>query len=372
MGNVMKLIFFCRDISDCGGIQQTTCNLISRLMEHEKELEVKVISLYHKNKSCFFEISKETELHTLFDSFINLHFAENKIKNKLNDFLSQEDFDFLIVQGCEYANYIPNRVWKKNVIVCEHEYFGFGHYQGIHYRGVRRALKKASAIVTVTGLDAKDFKNKAKRNVPIIPIYNSLCANNVNGQVNYNLSSKTIVSCGSLVKLKGFDRAITAAKDVLNKHPDWKWEIYGDGALRNELELLIHKNDLDGKVILKGYETDKKVIYGDKAFLVVTSDFEGFGMVLIEAMQYKLPIISFDIKYGPKEIVEDGFTGKLIEAFNIKKMSDYLNEFIDDSALREQYSNNTAASITRFEANAIVKKWMSLFSSLMNRNMEGL
>ncbi len=366
----MKLIFFCRDISDCGGIQQTTCNLISRLMEHEEKLEVKVVSLYHKNKSCFFEIAEEAELHTLFDNFINLHFAENRIRKKLNEFLSHEDFDFLIVQGCEYANYIPDKFWEKNVIVCEHEYFGFGHYQGIHYRGVRKALKKASAIVTVTGLDANDFKNKAKRDIPIISIYNSLCANNADTLVNYNLSSKTIVSCGSLVKLKGFDRAILIAKDVLNKHLDWKWEIYGDGVLRDELELLIDKNNLNGKVILKGYETDKKVIYGDKAFLVVTSDFEGFGMVLIEAMQYKLPIVSFDIKYGPKEIVEDGFTGKLIEAFNIKKMSDYLDKFIEDNTLREKFSNNTTVSITRFEATEIVGKWMSLFSLIINRNME--
>ena len=102
----------------------------------------------------------------------------------------------------------------------------------------------------------------------------------------------------------------------------------------------------------------------------MTSDFEGFGMVLIEAMQYKLPIVSFDIKYGPKEIVDDGVTGKLIEAFNIKEMSDYLNKLIEDNALREKFSNNTTSSITRFEATEIVGKWMSLFSLIISRNME--
>ena len=83
-----------------------------------------------------------------------------------------------------------------------------------------------------------------------------------------------------------------------------------------------------------GYENDKKIIYGDKSFLVLTSKYEGFGMVLLEALQHKLPVISYDVKYGPKEIVQNGFNGYLIVPNDIKELSCVISKFIENKVIK--------------------------------------
>lgn len=359
----MKLLFFTRDISDCGGIQQTTCNLVSNLLMRDPSLEISIISLYHKNILPFFSIPNKVERIALFEKKINLHGASKKIKNRINKILRSLEFDVLIVQGCEYSNYIPTSIWGKKVIVCEHEYFGFGHTFGIHWRGVKKSISKASAIVTLTELDANDFRKKNKRQIPIIHIYNALVEIDKKLKQNVN-DSKCIVSCGSLVQLKGFDRAIEVARKLFVKYPDWTWFIYGEGEYRSQLEKLITNYHLENKVFLKGYENDKAKIYADKAMLVVTSDFEGFGMVMIEAMQFGLPIVSFDIKYGPKEIVEDKKNGELIPIYDCTKLADRLGYLIENPELRNQYSEYTSKSIERFSPQKIVSEWYKLINIL--------
>lgn len=361
----MRFLFFVRDITDCGGIQKTTCNLVNSIISRDNH-EIIVVSLYHKNKEPFFEIDSNVKLVSLYEHTINLRKNGIDIKIKLSRILQVIEFDYLIVQGTEYSNYIPRKAWNKKVIVCEHGYFGFGHLLGLHWRGVRKALKKATAIVTLTSLDEEEFKNhRINSNTIICHIYNAYeKIDQIPG--NYNIDSKTIVSCGSLVKLKGFHRVIQAAKIVIETHPDWIWEIFGDGPLREKLEAMINENGLENNVILKGFETKKQLIFEGKSFVVSTSDFEGFGMVLIEAMQFGLPVISFDIKYGPKEIIEHQRCGELIPAYNVEELARTVNQLIDNPVVRKQYSEYTYKALEKFSPEKILEQWMELFKDLSN------
>ncbi|MCI9380195.1 MAG: glycosyltransferase family 4 protein [Dorea sp.] len=359
----MRILFFVRDITDCGGIQQATCNLIRSLLEKRFDIKIEIVSIYHKDETPFFEIPDIVNLTFLFNRRINLHNTGYEIKKRLGKHLKDKSFDYFIVQGSEYSNYIPSKIWKKNVIVCEHGYFGFGHTFGIHWRGVRKALRKATAIVTLTKLDAENFRRATKRNIDIRHIYNAVYYDETDSNC-YSLESKKIVSCGSLTKVKGFNRVIRAARIVVDAHPEWKWEIYGDGYLKAYLEQLIKESNLEGKVILKGYERDKSIIFSNKAITVVTSDFEGFGMVLLESMYYKVPIISFDIKYGPREIVESFKNGELVNAFDCEALADRINYLIDNPSVRKKYSDYTIVSMQRFLSDKIADDWINLFEDL--------
>lgn len=363
----MMILFFIRDITDCGGIQQATCNLIRSLLKNF-DIKIEVISLYHENETPFFKIPDIAKLTFLFNRKIDLHKNGHEIKKRLCKSMKGKSFDYLIVQGSEYSNYIPSKIWKKNVIVCEHGYFGFGHTLGIHWRGVRMALRKATAIVTLTELDAENFRHAAKRNIDIRHIYNAVYYDETDLDC-YNLDSKRIVSCGSLSKVKGFERVIKVARIVVNVHPEWKWEIYGDGYLKTYLDQLIRESNLEGKVILKGYERDKSIIFSDKAITVVTSDFEGFGMVLLESMHYKVPIISFDIKYGPKEIVESFKNGELVKAFDCNALAARINYLIDNPNVRKKYSDYATVSMQRFLPDKIANDWIDLFEDLKCRGV---
>lgn len=361
----MKVLFFLRDISDCGGIQQTTCNLFSSLRNYDKNIEIVGISIYNKQQSPFFKISQDIKLISLFEEKIDIYKSISKIKKRLCKKLNSISYDLLVLQGIEYSLYLNNSIWKKkNVIACEHGYYGFGHFFGFHWRGVRKALLKASSIVTLTKLDADEYKKRNIRKIPIFSIYNQYDSS-LKKTVSYNANSKTIVSCGSLIPLKRFDVLIKIAKIVLEKNKDWTWELYGDGVLKNQLLDMAKKEQINDRFIIMGYEFDKSVIYGNKAFFVMTSEFEGFGMVLIEAMQHSLPIMSFDIKFGPKEIVENGLNGFLINDDDYISFANCISDLINNKNQRLEMSNYTNVSLQRFSPEQITSNWMIVFKTIL-------
>lgn len=357
----MKIIYFIRDITDCGGIQQTTCHGINSIIRTSEEYDISTISLYHKSEECFFYLDPKVKKYTLFSEIIDTKKQYFQIKNRLKALLEQVSPDIIVVQGTAYANYISRGIWSRyKVIVCEHGHYYMGGKFGLHWRGKNKALKYANAIVTLTELDAQNYIANNKNGIVIKNIYNP-CVFQKDYQSNYNLNSKVIVSCGTLDKIKRFDHVVATAERVFAKHSDWCWHIYGDGPEKSDLEKMIRERRLEKNVFIKGYETDKNIIYGDKSFMVLTSNFEGFGMVLVEAMQYHLPIISYSVNYGPKEIVEDGITGFLIESGNIDLLSDAVEKMIEDADKRQIMSKMAYQSLDRFDNKQITKQWIDLF-----------
>ena len=87
-------------------------------------------------------------------------------------------------------------------------------------------------------------------------------------------------------------------------------------------------------------------------------------MVLLESMYYKVPIISFDIKYGPREIVESFKNGELVNAFDCEALADRINYLIDNPSVRKKYSDYTIVSMQRFLSDKIADDWINLFEDL--------
>ena len=359
----MKIVYFLSDITDCGGIQQTTCLMINSLLKTRLEYDISTVSLKHKYDKPFFEINKEVANYALFDRPVNTRWEKNSIKRKLTQVLSEIAPDILIVQATAYVIYVPESIFKTcKVIVCEHGHYNMGKILGLHWMGARRALKHANAIVTLTDIDANNYRDNNSRGIVIKRIYNPVPPMNL--QHSYDSSSKTIVCCGTLDGLKRFDHAILAAKIVRERCPDWNWVIYGDGKERNNLQKLIDNNSLQDVVVLKGYEKDKAVIYEGKALFVLTSKFEGFGMVLIEAMQYGLPLVSYDIPYGPKEIIQSDVNGKLVKNGNIAALADAIIALISNADTRIQMSSNCSLLLEKFAIDKITGEWIDLFETI--------
>ena len=358
----MKIVYFLRDISDCGGIQQTTCNIINGLLE-QKDYEITTISIYHHSHETFFPLNKKVEKIALFEKPVDQRFSFFRIKNRMKKALSSLSYDLLIVQGSLFSNFIPSFAWKKNnVIVCEHGHYDMGTNIGLHAMGRNKAVKNARAIVSLTELDRDVYQSHCKNDVIVKAIPNQYIE--LDFEPIYNVDSKTIVSCGRLDNIKQFDQVVNTAKNVITKYPNWKWCIYGDGPNKELLQKQIDDHGLHEKVILCGHENNKKIIYGDKAFLVLTSKFEGFGMVLIEALQFKLPLISYDVKFGPKEIVVENYNGHLVPPNDTQKLADAVCELIENKEERIKLSNNSIKSLERFSRSNVTKKWIELFEKI--------
>ncbi|HEV0027248.1 TPA: glycosyltransferase family 4 protein, partial [Streptococcus pneumoniae] len=225
--------------------------------------------------------------------------------------------------------------------------------------------KLADKIITLTQEDRKNYIRKyGISENRIAYIYN--WKENRLSNIPYNDESTKIVTVGRFDYQKGYDYLIQVAKKVLAKMPDWTWEIYGSGKQDevDKIRDLITENDLQDKLVIKGLEKNQDLIYGDKGIYVMTSRYEGLPLVLLEAQQYNLPIVSFRCPTGPSEIVEDGVNGYLIDCYDTDKMSEKLLELMKNDDLRQSFSDHAKDTMDKFDKNKILNQWIELIETI--------
>jgi glycosyltransferase involved in cell wall biosynthesis len=229
-------------------------------------------------------------------------------------------------------------------------------------RDVRRDYGRFDALVVLTGEDERDYREElrdAPTRVERIP--NALPAL---GGGTAALEDKAVVAAGRLTGQKGFDLLIRAYALVAKEEPDWELRIYGDGALREELEKLIVELGVEGSVHLMGATTEIGEELARGSIFALSSRFEGFGMVLVEAMSKGLPVVSFDCPRGPSEIVEDGVDGVLVPNGDIEALARALIDLIRDEPRRRAFAAAGLAKSRSYEIGPIGERWDALLTEL--------
>ena len=178
------------------------------------------------------------------------------------------------------------------------------------------------------------------------------------------LTKKRVIAVGRYVYQKGFDLLLLSWSKVEKQHQDWELAIYGMGE-RTPYEQIIDDLMIDrSRCHLYGSTRDIKKEYLDSSLFVFSSRFEGFGMVLIEAMACGLPVISFDCPCGPKDIVRQGEDGFLVPSGDTDALADAMHKLMSDDTLRKEMASKAIANVSRFQLEEIAQRWMSLFVSV--------
>lgn len=181
------------------------------------------------------------------------------------------------------------------------------------------------------------------------------------------LTEKIVISGGRLVEQKGFDLLIEAYAQVARARPDWQLHIYGSGSLRPALRRLIDQLGLAEQIKLKGHTDDFDSVLATASVYALSSRYEGFGMVLIEAMSRGLPLVSFDCPRGPGEIVNSGTNGLLVPPEDTDALGKALLKVIEDDELRSQMGKASHTDAQQYEVETIAHAWESLFEELLQR-----
>jgi len=219
-------------------------------------------------------------------------------------------------------------------------------------RYFRRVERQADVVVTLTTGDAKEWQRA--RRVEVIPNFTVMAVSRLS-----DVMAKRVIAVGRLEWQKGFDRLIEAWQTVEQRHPDWSLTIFGSGTLEGDLQRLIMDRSLK-TVSIHPFTPTIADEYGQSAVFALSSRFEGFGLVLLEAMQAGLPCVTFDCPFGPSDVVKDGKNGFVVPDGDVERFAECLCRLIEDQELRQQFS---AASVERarvFDVDTVMQQWKDL------------
>lgn len=222
---------------------------------------------------------------------------------------------------------------------------------------------KAKKIVCVSKVAMQAFKNRLPASTPLTTIYNPIDFQRLACYAKQppiiKLEGKYIIAVGRLELQKRIDRLLNAYAETKLRH-EAKLLILGEGSLRPQLEQQIRDLGLVDQVLMPGNIENPHPNIVESEFLVLSSDHEGFPMVLIEALAIGKPIVSTDCATGPNEIIQHGQNGLLVPIENTLALRDALDELYFNKPLHQYLSHNAAASVKHLSIETIAAQWEAL------------
>jgi glycosyltransferase involved in cell wall biosynthesis len=390
----VKIRFLIANAYGVGGTIKATYNLAGELANRH---DVEIVSVHRHRDVPAFPIPPGVELRALVDRSTRVRRADGrrtglvsrakgrakrwarrrpsrvihprdfryKNFNALSDlrlvqFLRSVD-DGVLIGTRAGLNLAIARFARPSVIRVGQEHLNMTKYGEEIRRAFRRYYPRLDAYSVLTQADAAAFSELLDGATRIV------CnANGVSdlGGVRSSNESNIIVAAGRLVPQKGFDRLIPAWAKVAQKYPDWELRIFGAGKLRERLDDQICELGVAESARLMGYTDRLPEEMAQAAFFVMSSRFEGFPMVLLEAMGCGLPIVSFDCPNGPRDLITHGKDGFLAPNGDIDGLAAAMIEMIELGAARPSFGDAAFAKAKEYELGPVARRWEELLMEL--------
>ncbi len=222
--------------------------------------------------------------------------------------------------------------------------------------------RKAGRVIAVSKGVCGAVESLCKSNIEIECINNPIDLVDVIHKVDdgikeeFNINSPYILAVGRLSYQKGFDRLLKAFSDL--KFDNCKLVILGEGPKRKELEQLIFCLGLEEKVFLLGIVANPYPFYKNAEIFVLSSRFEGWGNVLLEAMAAGCPVISYDCLHGPEEIINDNVNGILVSEGDVQGLTDAMNRVLSSPFKAASLVNAAKIRVKDFDVKDIAYRWL--------------
>jgi glycosyltransferase involved in cell wall biosynthesis len=364
-----------------GGTIRSTLNLAEHLAEHH---DVEVLSLVQRRDRPFFPFPHDVRVTALDDQRPHRGGLLRRVLRRMPSLLVHPDdyaypmctlwTDLMLVRRMRRMppgllvttrpalNLLAARLAPPQLVTVAQEHMNFhAHRPGVAAE-MRRHYRRLDALAVLTEDDLRDYGEllggAATRVVCIPNTVPPMDGGTASGE------AKVIVAAGRLNTQKGFDLLIPAFARVARSHPDWQLRIYGRGPERPALQRLIVEHDLYGNAYLMGPTRRLGTAMAGASIFALSSRFEGFGMVIVEAMSKGLPVISFDCRRGPGEIIEHGVDGLLVPDGDVDAFADALLELVEQDQRRRRMGAAALETARAYDIDAVAPRWEALLRRL--------
>jgi len=365
-----------------GGTIRSVLNLAGHLAQAR---DVEVISLVRRREEAFLGLPPEVRVSALDDRRGDARGPLRRALERLPSLLvHDQDYGFaaaslwsdvqlvrrlralpagaVLVTTRPAFNLLAAELAPPHVITIGQEHMNFHAHRPRLARELRRSYRRLDALAVLTHDDRRDYGAllaAAPTRVARIP--NALPEL---GGDRSSLANPLVVAAGRLTRQKGFDLLVEAFARVVRERPDWTLRIYGAGHKRGGLRRMILERGLYNNVFLMGATRHLGEELAKASLFALSSRFEGFGMVILEAMSKGLPVVSFDCPRGPGEIIHHGEDGLLVPAEDVDALAAALLELMGDEARRRWMGERAVATAAGYGIERIGALWDDLIATL--------
>ena len=374
----MKILYLIHSTYNPGGMERVLLNKVRYFVE-EKGWEVTVVTTDQHNRPSFYPFPEGVKMIDLsvnysddnekpfVKKFLGYLQRRRLHKNLFKKVLEQERPDIV---DCFYpgeCSFVPGLKDGSVKVMELHQSKLFHHqYNRSGLMGLAdkirawmddRLVRKFDRFVVLTNEDAGLWGEMP--GIRVIPNAANFIADKYS-----DCSAKRVIAVGRLDYQKSFDRLILVWEKVYQQMPDWRLDIFGQGEWKEMLQQMIDERGLGECVKLNAPTKEIGKEYAESSMLVMSSHYEGFPMVMIEAMACGLPAVCFDFKCGPRDIIAEGENGLIVPDGDIEGLASSLVRLMKDDELRKKMGENAKKVVETYSEEKVMTKWLDLFEEI--------
>lgn len=226
---------------------------------------------------------------------------------------------------------------------------------------LKNAVQKADLLIALTEHDARYWHKCHMSRVKVVP---NPITHYPESLDHKEIVKKRIIAVGRYSVQKSFNRLIDAFSLLAPKFPEWSVDIFGEGPLRDKMQQQIDRLGQTERIHLLPPTHEIYSEYQQSQFFVLSSDFEGFGLVIVEAMACGIPVVATDCPYGPSEIIDDGETG-LLAKMSVKDLAEKMEWMIMHDEERKVMGMRAYRAVARYRKEIVMPKWEKTYLSVI-------
>ncbi|MGX1908722.1 glycosyltransferase family 4 protein [Streptomyces phaeochromogenes] len=378
----MKIVFLLHNAYAIGGTVRSTLNLAGALAARH---EVEIVSVFRSEDRPLLGVNRKVRLVPLVDerpdaptydgknplverpstvvppAEVLAHRYTELTDERLRGFLDGTDADVVVATRPALVVFLARHGSRRYLRVGQ-EHLSYDNHVPDVRTAQNEAFRHLDAFVTVSAQDAADHRDRLPRlRTRITDIPNAAPRPKARRS---DVQAPLVVAAGRLMPVKRYDLLIEAFARVVAVRPAWRLRIYGQGPERAALRAAVDAHRLNDHVFLMGPHPKMETEWAKASVAAVSSDWESFGMTILEAMHAGVPVVATDCPHGPGEIITDGSDGLLVPPGDPDAFAAGLLKLIEDTDQRRVMGEAARETVQRFAPRLIADQYERLFGEL--------